>query len=196
MEAIILAGGRGTRLKTIWDEPKCLLPIHGRPFLDYLLKSLSLRGFTRFVISIGFKKNLVKLAFEDSDYNISWCEEDLPLGTAGAVKKALDMTRNRNVFVINGDTFFLLDPFDMMQFHRRNLSLATVALRKYHGMRFINGGFTLINSAMGVHLENHTMFEKLFDGRPPMAYVSDDYFLDVGTPENYAIAQEDFLKFD
>lgn len=200
MEAIILCGGRGTRLKdTIGDIPKCLAPIHGRPFLDYLLHSLSSRGITRFILATGYQKHLVRQAYENSKYNIVWSEEETPLGTGGAVKQALRYAIEPNIFIINGDTLFDIDLKEMLAFHIRNKYTITaagsisaavfgevtgsmsVAFPKF----FTFGGTTIIVREMEARLTYEATFEDAFSDYYLGLYGSDKAFIDIGTPESY-----------
>lgn len=112
MEAIILAGGLGTRLREILpDTPKPMAPIVGRPFLEILLFSLSRKGFTRVILSLGF------MAIKISDYfgkryagmDLVYVVEDIPLGTGGAIRLALPICEEDHVFIFNGDTFLDLE---------------------------------------------------------------------------------------
>lgn len=112
MEAIILAGGFGTRLREVVpDLPKPMAPIAGRPFLEILLLSLSRKGFTRVILSLGF------LSVKISDYfgkrfagmDLVYVVEDSPLGTGGAVRLGLSICQEDHVFIFNGDTFLDLE---------------------------------------------------------------------------------------
>ena len=93
MEAIILAGGLGTRLRdVISDLPKPMAPINGRPFLEYLISNLKTHGFTRIILSIGYMGEKIEQYF-GSDYDgieIIYSRESEPLGTGGALRLALD----------------------------------------------------------------------------------------------------------
>ena len=109
MEAIILAGGFGTRLQSVVkDVPKPMADINGRPFLEYILVFLAKNCFTKVILSVGYKKESIINHFGSSfcGMNISYCIEDEPLGTGGAIKKAFDYVDGQNVLVLNGDTFF------------------------------------------------------------------------------------------
>jgi D-glycero-alpha-D-manno-heptose 1-phosphate guanylyltransferase len=111
-EAIVLAGGFGTRLRSIVpDLPKPMAPVAGRPFLEILLTMLAEKGFSRTVLSVGFmSENIIKhfgktYAGMDLDYVV----EDKPLGTGGAVCLAMTKSTHDHVFVLNGDTYLDLE---------------------------------------------------------------------------------------
>jgi D-glycero-alpha-D-manno-heptose 1-phosphate guanylyltransferase len=112
MEAIILAGGFGTRLRLVVpDCPKPMAPIAGRPFLEILLGSLSHKGFKRVVLSLGFMASKIVAHFGDhfAGMEIVYVIEDSPLGTGGAVRLAMDQCKADHLFVFNGDTFLDLE---------------------------------------------------------------------------------------
>ena len=123
MEAIILAGGFGTRLREMVPNlPKPMAPIAGRPFLEILLLSLSRKGFTRVILSLGF------MAVEISEYfgrrfagvDLVYVVEDRPLGTGGAVRLALSICEEDHVFTFNGDTFLDLEVGEIEQLWKNN----------------------------------------------------------------------------
>jgi D-glycero-alpha-D-manno-heptose 1-phosphate guanylyltransferase len=108
MEAIVLAGGFGTRLRQVVpDLPKPMAPIGGRPFLEILLSSLAHKGFKRVVLSLGYLSEKVIGHFGDkfADMELVYVIEDKPLGTGGAVRQALKFCNADHVFVFNGDTY-------------------------------------------------------------------------------------------
>ena len=112
MEAVILAGGKGTRLRSVVsDRPKALAPIGGVPFLYILLKYLANKGFGRVVISTGYLADQVIRAVGQQFDGMDICcvREDSPLGTGGGLRLALESCHNDHVFVLNGDTFLDLD---------------------------------------------------------------------------------------
>jgi D-glycero-alpha-D-manno-heptose 1-phosphate guanylyltransferase len=108
MEAIILAGGFGTRLRQlVSDLPKPMAPIAGRPFLEILLTSLASKGFKRVILSVGYMSDKISNYFGRSfdGVELLYAIEDEPLGTGGGVRQSMDMLINDHVFVFNGDTF-------------------------------------------------------------------------------------------
>ena len=112
MEAIILAGGIGARLRAaVPDWPKPMAPIAGRPFLEIVLKSLSAQGFSRVILSTGYMAEKISNHFgsEFSGMQLEYSVESKPLGTGGAVSQAARLARTDHFFVFNGDTFIDLD---------------------------------------------------------------------------------------
>jgi len=107
-EAIVLAGGFGTRLRAVVrDVPKPLAPIAGRPFLAWLLDSLARQGVRRVILSTGYLGDLVRATMGDSHDGMSldYVQEETPLGTGGALWRALPLAAAARVFALNGDTW-------------------------------------------------------------------------------------------
>lgn len=111
-EAIILAGGFGTRLReAVPDLPKPMAPIANRPFLAWQLDYLIAAGIQHFILSVGYKADTISNYFGDSYKGcaISYVKEDEPLGTGGAIRLALTAATQERVFVCNGDTLCSAD---------------------------------------------------------------------------------------
>ena len=132
MECVVLAGGMGTRLRNVVaDLPKCLAPVAGRPFLDWLTDALEAGGFDHIILSLGYRHEAVE-AWAQTRSNgarISWVVEAEPLGTGGGVRLALQQAKENDVFILNGDTFFGVDFAAMSAFHRETGARATLALK-------------------------------------------------------------------
>jgi len=131
--AIILAGGLGTRLRSVLpDTPKCLAPINNKPFLAELIKFLKKQGINKFIFSLGYKSELIikYLGDEFIDTNIDYSIEDEQLGTGGAIKLALSKVLSDDVLVINGDTFFKNDLYLFYRFHKNNNSKFSISVTK------------------------------------------------------------------
>lgn len=131
-EAVVLAGGLGTRLRSeVPDLPKCMAPVGGRPFIDILIDRLLQQGIRHIVFSLGYRadavQNHLKSAYPDADF--SFVVEDEPLGTGGAVMAALEAVREETVFVLNGDTHFDVDLSRLAEFHGKTHADCTVALK-------------------------------------------------------------------
>ena len=133
LEAIVLAGGKGTRLQSmVSDVPKPMAVIRGRPFLDYLLKWLELNAISRVILSVGYKGDIIQTHYGESYgvIKIDYCTEDLALGTGGAIKKALRLCRYLNPVVINGDTFFNIDLSVLRNHHINSSAEITIAVKE------------------------------------------------------------------
>ena len=132
MEAIILAGGLGTRLRSaVPDLPKCMAPINGVPFISYLIDNLKNEGVTNFIFSLGYKSELFISFLEEKlpMKNYLIVIEDEPLGTGGAIKLACKKAKDENVIALNGDSLFKVILKELMQFHLEKKSRCTLALK-------------------------------------------------------------------
>lgn len=129
--ALILAGGKGTRLKPITHEiPKPLVPIHGKPVLEYSLDLFKKFGIKNILISIGFKGEKIKEYFGDGKrfgVNITYIEEKEPLGTAGPLKLARKYL-HETFIMCNADELKDIDLVEMFMFHKENQAIGTIAL--------------------------------------------------------------------
>lgn len=131
-EAIVLAGGLGTRLcEIIKNIPKPMSPVGGKPFLEFLLKQLSLFGFSRVVMSVGYKHEMISNYFGNSfeAMQLDYCVEDTPSGTGGAVAQALQQTAANDVLVINGDSILLASLNCFYDFHCNQNTPVSIALK-------------------------------------------------------------------
>lgn len=225
MEAIILAGGFGTRLRCVVpDLPKPMALVANRPFLKYIIDDLIEKGITKIILAVGYKKEVIIDYFgcKYKETEILYSLEEDALFTGGAIKLALNLCNNNNVFVVNGDTFFDVDLLSMKYFHRDNRALLTIAAKKMkNSSRYgtikskngrilsfeekrpvaegtINGGIYYLNKNLfDGFISNKFSFEQDFmvnnvKELPFFAYESNGYFVDIGIPEDYFRAQKDF----
>lgn len=112
LEAVVLAGGLGTRLRAlVSDVPKPMAPVGGRPFLEILLEQLASKGFSRVVLSLGHMAQVIRSHFGEryAGMTLVYSVETQPLGTGGALRLALRACTQPAVFVFNGDTFLDLE---------------------------------------------------------------------------------------
>jgi len=131
MEAIVLAGGLGTRLAArLHGLPKPMAPVAGRPFLEILLSQLRRSGCTRVLLSVGHQHNVIQDHFGASFHGmpLDYVIESVPLGTGGATRLALAQAREESVLVLNGDTFLDADYAAMLRFHASQSAAVTLAL--------------------------------------------------------------------
>ena len=218
MEVIILAGGLGTRLRSVVQEvPKCMAPVGGRPLLSYLLDWLKMHSVDHVVFSVGYLKEQIieYIQGEQWPFTYDFSIEETPLGTGGGIRLALDYCRERRVYVLNGDSFF---PVDLQQMPCTGaLTLALQRMRhfdrygavslsgtritafqekKYCEEGFINGGvYALRRDRLDLKpFPEKFSFEK--EVLEPMAksgqlegWDGDSYFIDIGIPEDYGRAQ-------
>jgi D-glycero-alpha-D-manno-heptose 1-phosphate guanylyltransferase len=132
MKAIILAGGFGTRLKSvIADMPKPMAPVQGKPFLEYLIYQLKKWGYRDIVLSVGYLKDKIISYFGDGKpwgVSIEYSKEDLPLGTGGAIREAMSKYEDTTYLVLNGDSFNNIDFESLCNFHRVKSARASMAI--------------------------------------------------------------------
>jgi D-glycero-alpha-D-manno-heptose 1-phosphate guanylyltransferase len=228
MQAIILAGGFGTRLQSVVkNAPKPMALIHDKPFLAYLLEYLKSHQITQVILSVHYLREQIQDFFKTGYKGIEICYaiEEQPLGTGGAILNAFHSINTREpVFVINGDTFLQLDYQAMFAQHQKTLPQMTMALRKMancsrYGVVLTEGNKVtafgeqgsdspgLINA--GVYLLQPSLFQEIPAPAPvfsfekdflfhqvsklhPDAFIVDDYFIDIGVPEDYARATREF----
>ncbi|EAK0433060.1 nucleotidyltransferase family protein [Campylobacter lari] len=214
MQAIVLAGGLGTRLKSIvQDLPKPMASINGKPFLAFVLEYLKKQGITEVILSVSYKYELIQECFKDEfngikiRYNI---EKEL-LGTGGAIKDALKFIQNQ-AYVLNGDTIFDIDLKKLVL----NDSRICIALKQmqnfdrygtvnvddqgvvtsfeekvFKKQGLINGGIYLLKKDIfdEFNLEKKFSFEEFLQKNHKVLKIQtqifDDYFIDIGIPEDY-----------
>lgn len=182
MEAVILAGGMGTRLRSVVRQvPKPMADINGRPFLSYILHNLTTCGVGRVFLSVGYMHEVIEGYFGKryEGLDLEYVVEDKPLGTGGAIKTALKRAGGGEIIVLNGDTFFAIDLLEMLDVHRSLHPLLTMAIKplknidrygtviiqgglvksfeekthKEHG--YINGGVYIVDGEILEYLEEH-----------------------------------------
>ncbi|MCD6068756.1 MAG: hypothetical protein K0S33_3582 [Bacteroidetes bacterium] len=133
-EAIILAGGFGTRLQSVVsDLPKPMAPVNGRPFLEYLFDYLVHSGVKSIVLSIGHKGEMISDEYSKGKWKkakILFSQEDAPLGTGGAIALAMHQCKSEEVLVLNGDSFFDVDLLDLTARHSASHAQHSIALRR------------------------------------------------------------------
>jgi NDP-sugar pyrophosphorylase family protein len=133
MKAIILAGGKGTRLKPYTTVfPKPLMPIGDKPILEIVVRQLKSYGFDEIIMAVGHLAELIMTFFNDgSKYGIriKYAREDQPLGTAGPLALMKDEL-NETFLMMNGDVLSTLNYFDLVNYHKMDGAIATIALKK------------------------------------------------------------------
>ncbi|MBI2573143.1 nucleotidyltransferase family protein [Candidatus Woesearchaeota archaeon] len=129
--AIILAGGLGTRLRPLTDAtPKPLLPIYGKAIVEHIVNNLKKHSVNNIILSIGYKAEQIQEHFKDGKHlgvNISYCIEEEPLGTGGAIQKAAEHI-TKPFIVLNGDNLGDFNYKEMINLHNKNNAKITIAL--------------------------------------------------------------------
>ena len=130
---IIMAGGLGTRLGELTKEtPKPMLEVGNKPMLQHIIDMFVLHGFTKFMLSVNFKAEVIKEYFKDGQdlgIEIKYLEETKRLGTGGALS-LVDFDLDEPFFVTNGDVITSIDYEELLEYHKKNVSSATMCVRK------------------------------------------------------------------
>lgn len=133
MEAIILAGGFGTRLQpVVRDVPKSMALINNRPFLEYQFDYLISMGIHKVILSVGYKREIIMDHFRNQykTVSIDYAIEEEPLGTGGGIRLSFWKIKSDRAFVLNGDSLFYLDLPLFLKKHLEKKADITLALRK------------------------------------------------------------------
>ena len=134
MKAIILAGGRGKRLRPITDYvPKPLIPIKNIPIIEWQIKYLKKFGISEVIICSGYKTEMIEnyLKNKKLGIKITFSIENKPLGTGGAIKKAVKKIKDKSFLVINGD---IITNIDLKKLFKKDNSIAAIQLRTKFGI--------------------------------------------------------------
>ncbi len=225
MRAIVLAGGFGTRLRSVVSEvPKPLAPVQNRPFLAWLIEALAAQGVTQVTLSVHHQWEKIRDYFEQHAASIlvDYVVEHAPLGTGGAMRYVLaQKPSSEAVLVLNGDSYVRADLRAFYAQHVQQAAPLSMVLRavpdsgRYGTVETHEGIITafgdgkagvagLINA--GVYALSPSLFAEALsesfsferDFLPsrlatikPRAFMAEDYFIDIGIPEDYARAQEE-----
>jgi len=133
IDVVILCGGLGKRLRPTFEGPKVLAKIGEKTFLDILIDTLLMHGFKNIILSVGYLKNQIKNHFNYDynkihDYTITFSEEEEPLGTGGALKKAKTQIRSNPFMVVNGDSICKVNFKSFIEFHIEKKALISMVL--------------------------------------------------------------------
>ncbi|WP_298271469.1 nucleotidyltransferase family protein [Geobacter sp.] len=129
--AAILAGGFGTRLRSVVsDKSKVLAVVNGRPFISYLLDDLALAGVKRVILCTGYRGEQVEaeLGAAYRGMELSYSRETSPLGTAGALRNAIPLLQDNRLIVMNGDSYFETDLPTFADLHGEKDATCSMAL--------------------------------------------------------------------
>lgn len=195
-EAIILAGGEGSRLKSIVsDIPKSMALINNRPFLEYQLNYLESWGINHVVLAVGYKSKVIINHF-GSEFNgvkIDYHIEKEALGTGGALKKAFEQINGYLAFILNGDTLFDMNLKRLYDTYRIKESEFCIALRfNMDTERFGSVKLDQSNRIIGFKEKADNSEEEYINGG---IYVTKkQYFLDLKLPKKFSLENDFFAK--
>lgn len=195
-EAVILAGGFGTRLSSvISDMPKAMAPVNGRPFLDYQLAYLAFSGIKQVILAVGFKHEKIIGHYGDSFGNIriEYSVEHEPLGTGGAVKQAIKVAQNSPVLVLNGDTFFEIDLAKFHDFYRRRDAKMVMAIREMEDVsRFGTVDVEWDGQITGFYEKSEKSGKGKINGG--IYLIDKNFFLNLDLPNKFSLEKDFFEK--
>jgi dTDP-glucose pyrophosphorylase/CBS domain-containing protein len=225
VQALIMAGGQGTRLRPLTDNlPKPLLPIGNQPLMEIAVQKLKEAGIRRLSVAVHYKSEMIKAHFGDGQkygIEISYIDEEQPLGTAGAL--GIMPTPNETTLVVNGDILTQMDYRAMLIYHREHKAEMTVAVHRLdfqvpYGVVecdgtnvlgivekplrtvFINAGIYLLDPLAYDYLPNGEAYDMtdliaslLHGKRPVVAFPIREYWMDIGQHADYEKAQEDMF---
>jgi mannose-1-phosphate guanylyltransferase/phosphomannomutase len=177
MRAVIIAGGSGTRLRPLtYNTPKPMVPLFGKPFLQYQLEHLKRHGVTEIVINLHYLSEVIEAYFGDGSelgLKIFYSLEEKPLGTAGAVKLAEEHFTDEPLIVLNGDILTDIDLTEMIDFHRINRARVTLAMIKVADPTSYGLIFTEENGQISRFLEKPSWDEATVDTVNAGIYILD-----------------------
>ncbi len=227
MKAVILAGGKGSRLAPYTRIlPKPLMPIGDMPILEVILLQMKAAGIREVVLTVGHLSELLRAFFQDGSQwaiDITYSYEECPLGTAGPIALVNGLTET--FLVTNGDVLTTLNLRDLICFHKEQKAIATIAshcrqskidlgvIQKDGDCRItgyvekpvydflVSMGIYVFEPAIlsyivpGEHLDFPNLVHRLLAaGERVVAYEFDGYWEDLGRPDDYERASEDFEK--
>ena len=227
MRAVVLAGGKGTRLEPYTTIlPKPLMPIGDMPILEVLLRQMKRAGINHVVLTVGHLASLLRAYFGDGaqwDLDITYSQEQMPLGTAGPI--ALVPGLDKTFLVTNGDVLTTLDIKKLVAFHKNKGGIATIAAHQrqvridlgviqWDGDERVSGYIekptTDYTVSMGLYVFEPRVLEYIPAGQyldfPDLilnlisrgekvnGYSFDGYWMDLGRPDDYVQANQDFIS--
>lgn len=226
MRAVVLAGGKGTRLRPYTTVfPKPMVPVGEVPILEILLRKLKTEGFTHVTLSVGYLAELIRAYFDQpraalEGMTLDYVYEQEPTGTAGALRLVEGLTDT--FMLMNGDVLTTMSMTKLLAHHRSTGATLTIATHERNVevnlgvldhddtgrvIDYTEKPTLTYRASMGVYVVEPEAIqyvpEGYFDfpdlvralldaGRPVMGYPSDDFWLDVGRPEDYERAQQEF----
>jgi len=193
-EVIILAGGLGTRLRSVVsDLPKCMAPVAGQPFLKHVIRYLLSQGIEKFIFSLGYKHEIIE-EFLTSQFPTLHCEfsvEQEPLGTGGAIYLACKRAKDNDVFVVNGDTLFKADLKKAALFHIEHSADCTLLLKPMQG--FERYGAVELDDDYAVSSFKEKQYFQTGDINAGIYTLNVEQFIDKDFPEKFSF-EKDYLE--
>ncbi|HEY1018828.1 MAG TPA: nucleotidyltransferase family protein [Sediminibacterium sp.] len=193
-EALILAGGLGTRLReAVPDLPKCMAPVNGRPFISFVIRHLAKQGVEHFVFSLGYKSeaflDFLSRELPPGTYDI--VIEETPLGTGGAIQYASRQCIEPFFVVVNGDSIFQIDLASLADFHFSHKSCCTLALKPMENVDRYGSVETDPTGRISLFKEKQFFEKGLINGG--VYLINKAYLFEKELPEKFSF-ETDFLQ--
>tara|TARA_B100000700_G_C14928156_1_gene800541 strand:- start:152 stop:1222 length:1071 start_codon:yes stop_codon:yes gene_type:complete len=226
IQAVVMAGGSGTRLRPLTENlPKPMVPVGGKPMLERIIEQLRDAGIPRVMVTTHYKSELISKHFGDGEgfgVDISYVEEDKPMGTAGGLSQLESL--EEPILVINGDILTKMDFRAMLDFHNEHSAEMSVAVTQHkwqvpYGViemageniinvlekptvnHFINAGIYLLNPAVAKLIPNNAVYDMpqlinrlIEEKRKVISFPIREYWLDIGQHKDYERAEQDVLR--
>lgn len=188
MKAIILAGGKGTRLRPVIgdDTPKCLAPVMGTPMIEMVIKRMKNQGIRDITLALGYKAEM----FAEKYGHMKCKVESEPLGTGGAILNCLtldDIETNNPVIIANGDTFVPINYNEILTHHSREVTVSVDKEGHHAGVYIVNPIIFRKMKKKSFSFENELLPLCSFSFFPV------PWFNDFGTPAGYAATVKDWV---
>ena len=192
MKVVILAGGLGTRIRSISSSvPKPMIKVAGIPFLSHILTNLIKCNIFECILSVGYKSETI-IGYYGSAWNnmkISYSIEKKPLGTGGAIRKSLNDFKDENYLIINGDTYFPINYNKFIKLHNNAESSLSIALK----------GIKINNRYGSVILNKNSSRVKKFISEPSCNNINEDFIINGGIyflNKSEHIFEDDVFSFE
>lgn len=192
-EAIILAGGKGTRLQSVVSNvPKPMALIGEKPFLMLLLQYLQSQGIEKVVLSVGYMYEIIQETFGESfnGLSISYSIESEPLGTGGAIAKAMTMVESQSILVLNGDSFIKIDLAEIERKIPASKNHSLLVLKEMNNVS--RYGSVVLKDEVITAFEEKQFKEKALINAG-VYVLNKDIFKDKNLPEKFSF-EKDFLE--
>jgi dTDP-glucose pyrophosphorylase len=224
-KVILMVGGLGSRLGSLTSNcPKPMLNIGGKPILETIINNLKSEGFTDFYLAVNYKSEVIEDYFKDGSHlgiNIKYIREEKRMGTAGSLS-LLEEIPNEPIIVMNGDLLTSINVSELIEFHNKNNSQATMCIRNYNFQlpfgvvviegedmqeilekptekRFVNAGIYIVNpSTLSKIPKNQfydmpTFFNDLLKEKLNVkVFPISGYWLDIGQKEDFEKAHTEY----
>jgi D-glycero-alpha-D-manno-heptose 1-phosphate guanylyltransferase len=193
-EAIILAGGLGTRLRSaLPDLPKCMAPINGKPFISYVINYYQHQGIEQFIFSLGYKHQVIQQYLNEHypALDKKYVVETEPLGTGGGIRLACAAATQKTVLVLNGDTLFKINLAALAQFQQLQKARCTLSLKPMK--KFDRYGVVSVNSQHQIECFQEKKYYDTGLINGGVYALAVDHFVEATTAGSFSF-EKDFLE--